>query len=141
MPKVKVSALKQTPYGYRVPRGRVDPTKDGVCKAIKEGRYSTKIMDRDYGEVKAEINRKAKTDEEADEMMREYHNERIAELVRTKDSWLDKPDKWPITVNQFNEVVEGNHRFRAIRYLERDEVEVNVVEGTCQGHACHPEIW
>ena len=74
--------------------------------------------------------------------MREFHNERIAKLVRTKEAWLDKPDSWPIKVNQFNQVIEGNHRFRAIRFLGLDEIEVLVVEEPERRPEYRlPEIW
>jgi hypothetical protein len=63
-----------------------------------------------------------------DHLMHKYHNERVAELIRIKDPWLNKVDPWPIKVNQFNQVFEGNHRFRAIRYLELPDVEVVVVQ-------------
>lgn len=85
-------------------------------------------MDQDYNDVAAEICNKTQDPAEMNRLMHEYHNERIAELVRTKESWLNKPDPWPIKVNQFNQVVEGNHRFRAIRYLELDEVEVVLIQ-------------
>ena len=107
---------------------RVDPTRQGIQKAIEEGRFSTEIMDQHYDNVMAEIRKKTQDPAEMDRLMHEYHNERIAELIRTKETWLNKPDAWPIKVNQFNQVIEGNHRFRAVRYLELSEVEVVVIE-------------
>ena len=47
MQRVKVVELKQSPYGF-VNNGRVDPTRQGIQKAIEEGRFSKKVMDRDY---------------------------------------------------------------------------------------------
>ncbi len=129
MPRIKVSTLKQSPYGFARWGERVDPTRQGVQKAIEEGRFSKKIMDQHYkNDVAGEIRKKTQDPAERDRLMHEYHHERVAELVRTKDIWLDKPDAWPIKVNQFNQVVEGNHRFRAIRYLGLAEVEVTVVQ-------------
>ena len=56
MPKVKVSTLKQSPYGFARIGERVDPTRQGVQKAIEEGRFSKKIMDQDYeNDVMGEI--------------------------------------------------------------------------------------
>lgn len=142
MPKVKVSMLKQSPYGFVRPGERVDPTRQGVQKAINEGRFSKKIMDQHYNDVADEILKKTQDPAERDRLMHEYHNERVAELVRTKDTWLAKPDAWPIKVNQFNQVVEGNHRLRAIRYFGLPEVEVAVVQEDKprSGYAL-PEIW
>jgi len=142
MPKVKVSTLKQSPYGF-VPNGeRVDPTQEGIQKAMKEGRFSNKIMDQDYKDVAAEIGNKTQDLAEMNRLMHEFHNERIAELIRTKETWLDKLDAWPIKINQFNQVIEGNHRFRAIRYLELAEVEVTIVqEAKPRQEYQLPEIW
>lgn len=142
MPKVKVSTLRQSPYGF-VPNGeRVDPTRQGIQKAIEEGRFSKKIMDQDYNDVAAEITNRTQDPAEMNGLMHEFHNERIAELIRTKDTWLNKPDAWPIKVNQFNQVIEGNHRFRAIRFLELAEVEVVVVqEAKPRLEYGLPEIW
>jgi len=142
MPKVKVNTLKQSPYGF-VPNGeRVDPTRQAIQRAIEEGRFSKKIMDQDYSRVATEICNKNHDPGEMNRLMHEYHNERIAELVCTKEAWLNKPDAWPIKVNQFNQVVEGNHRFRAIRYLELDEVEVVFVqESNPRPEYNLPEIW
>ena len=99
-------------------------------------------MDRDYNDVKVEIRNKTQDPAEMDRLMQEFHNERTAELIRTKETWLDKPDAWPIKVNQFNQVIEGNHRFRAIRYLGLAEVEVDVVQeaNPRPGYEL-PEIW
>jgi hypothetical protein len=143
MPKLRVSTLKQTPYGFARGGERVDPTRQGVKKAIDEGRFSQKIMDRDYeNNIAVEVWNKTQDPIERDRLMHEYHNERIAELVRTKEAWLDQPDPHPITVNQFNEVTGGNHRFRAIRYLGREEVEVVIVNDTeARGFDAMPEIW
>ena len=142
MPKVKVSTLKQSPYGLARKDERVDPTRQGVHKAIAEGRFSKKIMDQDYNDVAAEICNMTQDPAERNRLMREYHNERIAELVRTKDAWLNEPDAWPIKVNQFNQVVEGNHRFRAVRYLGLDEVEVVFVqEANPRPEYDLPEMW
>jgi len=142
MPMAKVSSLKQSPYGF-LPNGeRVDPTRDGVQKAIDERRFSEKIMDRDYETVKKEILCMTNDPAEGNRLMREFHNERVADLVRTKDVWLDRPDRWPITVNQFNQVIEGNHRFRAIRYLELDEVEVVIKQESAPRWGFDlPDIW
>lgn len=142
MPKVKVGTLKQSPYGF-VPNGeRVDPTQQAIQRAIEEGRFSKKIMDQDYNDVATEICNKTQDPGEMNRLMHEYHNERIAELVCTKEAWLNKTDAWPIKVNQFNQVVEGNHRFRAIRYLELDEVEVVFVqEANPRPEYNLPEIW
>jgi hypothetical protein len=142
MPKVKVSTLKQSPYAF-VPNGeRVDPTRQGIQKAVEEARFSKKIMDQDYTGVAAEICNKTQDPAEMNHLMHEYHNERIAELVRTKEMWLNTPDDWPIKVNQFNQVVEGNHRFRAIRYLELNEIEVTFVQEPNPRPGYNlPEIW
>jgi hypothetical protein len=142
MPRMKVSILKQAPYGFVLKGGRVDPTRQGIQRAIEEGRFSKKIMDQDYNAIAAEIINKTQDPVERSRLMHEFHNERIAELVRTKETWLNKPEAWPIKVNQFNQVIEGNHRFRAIRYLELDDVEVVVVQEPepRQGFAL-PEIW
>src|SRR6266849_1997062 len=142
MPKVKVNTLKQSPYGF-VPNGeRVDPTRQGIQKAREEGRFSNKIMDQDYNDVAAEISNKTQDPVERNRLMHEFHDERIAELIRTKETWVDKPDTWPIKINQFNQVIEGNHRFRAIRYLELAEVEVIVVqEAKPRPEYQLPEIW
>jgi|GEM_PF-1749361 len=142
--KVEVSTLKQSPYAFAQAGKRVDPTRQGVQKAIDEGRYSQKNMDKHYrSEVVPEIENKTQDPAERDRLMHEYHNERVAELIRTKETWLDnKSDAHPITVNQFNEVTAGNHRFRAIRYLKRDEVEVTVVkEADARGFDNFPDIW
>jgi hypothetical protein len=142
MPKIKVNTLKQCPYGYARKDERVDPTRQGVQKAIDEGRFSKKIMGHNYKEVQAEIWKKTQDPAEMDRLMHEYHNERVAELVQTQETWLDKPDSWPITVNQFNEIIEGNHRFRAIRFLGLDEVEVTIVQAASpSGYFQLPEIW
>jgi len=103
MPKVKVSTLKQSPYGFARWGERIDPTRQGVQKAIEEGRFSKKIMDQHYkNDVAGEIQKKTQDPAERDRLMHEYHNERVAELVRTKDIWLDKPEAWPIKVNQLD---------------------------------------
>lgn len=143
MPKVKVSTLKQSPYAFARLGARVDPTRQGVQKAINEGRFNQKGMDQHYkSEVEPDILTKTNDPAERDRLMHEYHNERVAELARTKEAWLDQPDPHPITVNQFNEVTGGNHRFRAIRYLNRDEVEVTVVEeAKARGFDNFPDIW
>ena len=145
MPKFKVSTLKQTPYVFaRAQEGkRVDPTRQEFKKAIDEGRFSQKIMDQHYySEVVDEIIKKTQDPAEMDRLMYEYHNERIAELIRTREAWPDKPDRFPITVNQFDEVTAGNHRFRVVRYLGVTEVEVNVVEEpTSRRFDEVPEIW
>ena len=148
MAKIRISALKQSPYGFARKGERVDPTREGVQKAIDEGRRSKHIMGHNYEDLKAEIVEKTKHLAgmerliEMDRLMHEYHNERIAELVLTKDTWLDKADPWPITVNQFNEIIEGNHRFRAIRHLGVDEVEViGVEESGPRGFGSVPAIW
>src|SRR5262245_10321943 len=107
---VKVNRLKWSPYAYRGTK-RVDPTEQGDRHAREYGRYSACMM-KDYNAVRAEIAKQATTAVEEDLLMQRYHNERVAELVRTKDAWLGKGDAWPITVNQFNEVIEGNHRIR-----------------------------
>lgn len=141
MTKAKVSDLKQTPYGYAT-HARVDPTRNGVEKAIREGRFSKMVMDRDYAEVQAEIKNRTHDPIEMDRLMHEYHNERVAELVRTKDAWLNVPEKWPITVNQYGNVIEGNHRFRAIRFLGIDEIDVVIVkENSPRPEFSLPEIW
>jgi hypothetical protein len=143
MPKVKVSTLKQSPYAFSRPDKRVDPTRQGVQKAIAEGRFGQKGMDQHYwSDIVPEIRNKTQDPDEMDRLMYEYHNERIAELVRTNEAWLDQFDPYPITVNQFNEVIAGNHRFRAIRYLNRDEVEVTLVrEDKARGFDAVPDIW
>jgi hypothetical protein len=121
---------------------RVDPTQQGVRKAIEQGRFSKRIMDQDYKNYVIEIAKKTQDADEIDHLVHEFHNERIAELVRTKDTWLDKPDAWPIRANQFNQVIEGNHRFRAIRYLELDEMEVTFVqEANPRSGYDLPELW
>jgi hypothetical protein len=59
MPKFNVSALRQSPYSFARIGKRVDPTRQGVQKAIDEGRFSTKIMDVHYhSDVVDEIKRK-----------------------------------------------------------------------------------
>lgn len=142
MPKVKVSTLKQSPYGFVGNGERVDPTRRGILKANEEKRFSKRIMDQDYKGVADEIMNKTQDLAERNRLMHEFHNERIAELIRTKEAWLDKQDAWPIKVNQFNQVIEGNHRFRAIRYLELDEVEVVVAqEPKPRPEYALPEIW
>ncbi len=142
MPKVKVNTLKQSPYGFVRNGERVDPTRQGIQKAREEERFSNKIMDQDYNDVAAEISNKTQDPVERNRLMHEFHNERIAELIRTKETWVDKPDAWPIKINQFNQVIEGNHRFRAIRYLELAEVEVIVVqEAKPRPEYQLPEIW
>ena len=145
MSKVKVDSLKQSPYAFaQAQQGkRVDPTRQGVKKAIDEGRFNKKGMDQHYlKEVVPEIVNKTHDPAEMDRLIHEYHNERVAELVRTKEAWLDQPDPHPIKVNQFNEVVEGNHRIRAIRYLNLDEIEVTVVqEPHPRGFHNAPDIW
>lgn len=141
MPKVKVAALIQSPYAFSG-QGRVDPTRQGIETAIKEGRFSKSVMDQDYQVVTDAILQKTRDPAEMDRLMREYHNERVAELVRKKDSWLGVRDPWPIKINQFNQVVEGNHRFRAVRFLGLDEVEVVVVEEAAPRPAYTlPDIW
>ena len=142
MPKVKVSTLKQTPYAFAT-GARVDPTREGVQKAIAEGRFSLKGMDQHYwNEIVPEIEGATQDLAERDRLMREYHNERIAELVRTKEAWLNQPDPHPITVNQFDEVIAGNHRFRAIRYLGVAEVDVAVAQDPkARGFCIFPDIW
>jgi hypothetical protein len=139
--KKQVSELKQSPYGF-IGLARVDPTKEGVRDAIKEARFSTIIMGSPEYKVMA-VRFAEKEEHEANRLMREYHNERVAELVRTKATWLGKPDDWPITVNEFNEIIEGNHRFRAVRHLEMDEIEVSLVQKGSRypGIAGYPEIW
>ena len=63
-------------------------------------------------------------------------------MVRIKNSWLGVPDSWPIKINQFGQVIKGNHRFRAVRFLELDEVEVVVVEEAAPRPAfVMAEIW
>ncbi len=143
MPKVKVNTLKQSPYAFARLGARVDPTRQGVQKAIDEGRFSQMGMDQHYkSEVVPDILKKTNDPAEMDRLMHEYHNERVAELVRTNEVWLDQPNPHPITVNQFNEIVAGNHRFRAIRYLNRNDVEVTVVqEATARGFDGFPDIW
>lgn len=142
MPKVKLITLKQSPYGFVGQGERVDPTQQGIQKAFEEGRFSNKIMDRDYEDVKIEIMNKTQDPTEMNRLMHEFHNERIAELIRTKEAWLDKPDNWPIKVNQFNQIVAGNHRFRAIRYIGLDEVEVEVIQESMPRPEFElPEIW
>ena len=137
----KVNTLKQSPYAFATD-GRVDPTREGVEKAIKESRYSECIMDKDYESVTKSIFAKTRDPAELDRLIHEWHNERVAELVRTKEAWLGKADNWPITINQFNEVIEGNHRFRAVRYLGLDEVAVKVVqEQGRRGFDLHEDIW
>jgi hypothetical protein len=109
---------------------------------MDEKRFSTKIMDKDYQTICDEIQKKTRDSAEMDRLMHEYHNERIAELVRTKDIWLDKSDSWPITVNQFNQITAGNHRFRAVRFLGQDEVTVVQVTVETKNPAYNlPEIW
>jgi hypothetical protein len=142
MPKVKVSSLKQSPYAFARSGERVDPTRQGVQKAIREGRFSQKGMDQHYqSEIVPEIVKKTQDPVERDSLMHEYHNERVAELVRTKEIWLDQPDPHPITINQFNEVIAGNHRFRAVRYLGLAEVEVAVEKSAYKGFDKLSEIW
>lgn len=128
MPKVKTATLKQSPYVCTRNDKRVDPTRQGVEKAIKEGRFCKRIMDQDYVAFVNEVAKSTQDSNEIDRLVHEYHNERIAELVRTKEAWLDKPDGWPIKANQFNQVIEGNHRLRAIRYLGLDEVDITFVQ-------------
>ncbi len=141
MTKVSVSSLKQCPYGFAT-SGRVDPTREDVQAAIEEERFCEKVMDRDYEEIKSEILNRTKNPEEMDQMMRTFHAERIAELVRTKDSWLGVPDEWPIRINQFSHVTAGNHRFRAIRYLNIKEIDV-LVENVDEANGMYnlEEIW
>jgi hypothetical protein len=142
MPKVKVNALKQSPYACTRNFKRVDPTQHGVQKAIAEGRFSKRIMDQDYTTFVDEVAKTTQDPDEIDRRVHEFHNERIAELVRTKETWLEKPDAWPIKANQFNQVVEGNHRFRAVRYLGLDEVEVVIVQELNPRPEYNlPEIW
>ena len=138
--KIERKTLVQTPYGFAGTM-RVDPTYQGVRQAIADERFSRRVMGKDYAEVVAEIRAKTSDLMQQDLLMREYHNERIAWLVMNAWRWLKK-DKYPITVNQFNEVIEGNHRFRAIRYFGLAELMVRVAqESQPVGHAQHPEIW
>jgi hypothetical protein len=142
MPKVKVTTLKQSPYVCTRNDKRVDPTRQGVEKAIQEGRFCVSVMDQDYATLVNEVAQSTQDPNEIDRRVHEYHNERIAELVRTKEVWLDKPDAWPIKANQFNQVIEGNHRLRAIRYLELDEVEVEFVQEAAPRYGYDlAEIW
>jgi hypothetical protein len=141
MPRVAVTTLKQSPYGF-VGQERVDPTQQGVKTAYEEGRFCKNIMDKDYKSISQAIMQKTQDLSEMNRLMREFHNERVAELVRTKDSWLGVLDAWPIKINQFNQIIEGNHRFRAIRFLELDEIEVEVVEEAApRPEFALPEIW
>ncbi|MCB1096522.1 MAG: hypothetical protein KDN22_13175, partial [Verrucomicrobiae bacterium] len=94
MIKVKASTLKQCPYGFATNQ-RVDPTRDDVRSAIEENRFCQKVMDRDYEAIQREILELTDIPAEADQLMRKYHAERIAELVRTIDSWLNTHDEWP----------------------------------------------
>ncbi len=99
-------------------------------------------MDQDYTSVVDEIAKATQDPDEIDRRVHEYHNERIAELVRTNEAWLEKPDAWPIKANQFNQIIEGNHRFRAVRYLGLDEVEVILVqEANPRPGYDLPDIW
>jgi hypothetical protein len=141
MKKALTSELKQCPYGF-VGNERVDPTRADVQRAIDEKRFCESIMDRDYERISKEIQSKTNVPTEMNKLMRQFHAERVAELVRTKDQWLNELDKWPIKVNQFNHVIAGNHRFRAIRYLEIEEVWVER-EDESQAHPMYgyPEIW
>jgi hypothetical protein len=142
MPKVKLTTLKQSPYVCTRNDKRVDPTRQGVEKAIKEERFCKRIMDQDYASFVNEVAKSTQDPNEIDRLVHEYHNERIAELVRAKEVWLDKPDAWPIKANQFNQVIEGNHRLRAIRYLELDEVEITFVQEAAPRFGYDlPEIW
>lgn len=141
MTTIKIAELKQSPYGF-VGTERVDPTRDGIDRAIKEGRLSDRVMDRDYQAVVEVIRQNSNDPTEMNRLMREFHNERIAELVRTKDSWLGVTDRWPIKVNQFNQVIEGNHRFRAARFLGLEEIEVEVVDEVApRPEYFFPEVW
>jgi hypothetical protein len=133
------SELKLCAYGSSRPGLRSDPTRAGVKKAEAEGRFSAKRMGQAILDEIAAVTEDAS---ERHRLLREYHNERVVELVRTKEVWLDKPDTYPIKVNQFNEVFEGNHRIRAIRYLGLDDVEVTVVEeAEPRGFNNIPDIW
>ena len=133
------SELKLCAYGSSRTDLRSDPTCVGVKKAEAEGRFSTKPMGQ---AILDEIAAKTKDASERHRLLHEYHNGRVAELVRTKEVWLDKPDIYPIKINQFNEVFEGNHRIRAIRYLGLDDVEVTVVEeAKPRGFNNVPDIW
>ena len=141
MERVRVSKLKQCPYGY-MKSERVDPTREDVQKAIEEERFCEYVMDRDYKKICAQIQGKSSDPRKMNQLMRQFHAERIAELVRAKDSWLNTVDDWPITIDQFNDVTAGNHRFRAIRYLEIEEIDVKLekVDKRSKMHDL-PEIW
>jgi len=141
MEKARTSELKQCPYGF-VGSERVDPTREDLQRAINEKRFCESIMDRDYEEISKAIQSKTNVPAEMNKLMRQFHAERVAELVRTKDQWLNEHDKWPIKINQFNHVTAGNHRFRAVRYLEIEEVWVKREE-VSQAHPMYesPQIW
>lgn len=142
MPKVRIAALKQSPYVCTRKDNRVDPTREGVEKAIRDGRFSERIMDQDYGQIVVEIAASTKSLDEIDRQVHEYHNERVACLVRTMESWLDAANSWPITANQFNQVIAGNHRIRALRYRGVDQVEVVFIKDAVPRSGYDlPEIW
>lgn len=141
MKRVKVSELIQCPYGF-VGSQRVDPTYEDVHTAIEESRFCQKIMDKDYEEIRKEIFDQTDISESRNMLMRRFHAERVAELVRTEGLWLNVSDNWPIRINQFNHITAGNHRFRAIRYLGVKEIDV-AVENADQREPMYdqPEIW
>jgi hypothetical protein len=95
MPKVKLTTLKQSPYVCTRNDKRVDPTRQGVEKAIKEERFCKRIMDQDYASFVNEVAKSTQDPNEIDRLVHEYQNEQIAELVRAKEVWLDKPTLGP----------------------------------------------
>jgi hypothetical protein len=82
MPKIKVNILKQSPYGYARPGERVDPTQQGVQKAIDEGRFSKKIMDRDYNEVSDEIRAKTQDSSESRQVHSCLRKQSLTTVIR-----------------------------------------------------------
>jgi len=94
----------------------VEPTQQEIRQAIEKGDFEKRGMDEHQDQIRDWLLAGSNNGKDVDaviRLMKEYHTKRVAYLAVT--AW-PKDDKYPITVNQMNQVTAGNHRVRAARY-------------------------
>jgi len=121
----KLSEIRIT-KPYAVFDGRLhdlEPSEDEIQNALDNDKLEEREFSGDGQNALAEEwSKRANGDaEEFYRLQRLFHAERIARFV--KHGWTN-----PIDIKKDGELVDGGHRYRAARFLKRDEIEVRIVE-------------
>jgi hypothetical protein len=124
MPKITKLLSELIPCNYIEEGVSVEPSDNEIRQAIERRDFETRGMDEHQDDIRNWLLDGSNNGQDIDahrQMVKEYHTKRVAYWV--VNEWqIDDP--YPITIDSQNNIIAGNHRFRAARYKKVTEVEV-----------------